>query len=263
MIQSEALSDIAESIRRWRLWGREGVMEVRRRYRRTVLGPFWASLSMALLVGSMGVLFATLWKMDVSDYLPYLMTGFLAWLPTAAIIIESCSAFIEAQAILTQMRLPLTLFIFRVVWRNLIVFGHHLVVYLVIVLLFDVPVNWNTLLVLPGLLFFCVNGIWIGLLIGALATRYRDVKQLVSSLLQILLFITPIFWPADQLVGKRAFVFVDVNVFYHLVSVIRDPLLGKQPAALSWYVAAAVAVLGWTLMLILFGRIRRRLPYWL
>ena len=261
-MHSEALTDIAESIGHWRLWGRLGFMEIRRRYRRTVLGPFWTTLSMAILIGMMGFLFATLWKMDIKEYLPYLATGFIAWLPVAAIIAESCSVFVSAESTLKQIRLPLTLFVFIVVWRNMIVMGHHFLIYFVIVLIFPVPVNWNTLLVVPGLLLLWINGIWIGLMVGAVGARFRDVQPLVASMLQVLLFITPIFWPPEQL-GRRAVYIVDPNLLYHIINVIRAPLLGTAPEPLSWYVVLGMTVVGWTTTLLMFDRIRRRLPYWL
>lgn len=261
-MRSEAFADIAESVGHWRLWGRLGFMEVRRRYRRTVLGPFWTTLSMAILIGMLGFLFATLWKMEIREYLPYLASGFVVWLPVAAIITESCSIFTSAEPTLKQTRLPLMMFAFIVVWRNMIVFGHHIVVYFAVVMIFPVPFNWNTLLVVPGLFLLWFNAIWIAMLIGAVAARYRDVQPLLTSMLQILIFVTPIFWPPDQL-GRKAMYIVDPNPLYHFIIIVRAPLLGTAPDPLSWYFVLVVTVVGWTVTLLLFGRIRRRLPYWL
>lgn len=257
-----ALSDVVDGLQMWRLWGRLGAMEIRRRYRRTVLGPFWASLSLAILIAAMGVLFANLWKLDVADYLPYLASGFIVWFPISAIIMESCGAFVAAAGTIQQVRLPYSLFIYVVLWRNLIVFGHHVAVYVVIAVIFSVPVNANSLLVLVGLIFLCLNGVWVGLLVGALTTRFRDVQPLLASLLQILLFVTPIFWP-PELLARRVALLVDLNPFYHFVAILRAPLLGQAPEAISWYAVVAVTVAGWSLTLFVFGRVRDRLPYWL
>ena len=256
------LNDVVDGLRRWRLWGRMGAMDIRRRYRRTALGPFWASLSLAILIAAMGVLFANLWKLELADYLPFLASGFIVWFPITSIIMESCGAFVAAAPTLQQIRLPYSLFIYVVLWRNLVVFGHHLAVYVVIAVIFSVPVNANTLLLPVGLFFLCANGVWVGLLVGALTTRFRDVQQLLASLLQILLFVTPVFWPPD-LLARRGVLLVDLNPFYHFVAIMREPLLGKAPAALNWYVVAAVTVSGWALIVLVFGRVRDRLPYWL
>ena len=256
------LNDVVDGLRRWRLWGRMGAMDIRRRYRRTALGPFWASLSLAILIAAMGVLFANLWKLELADYLPFLASGFIVWFPITSIIMESSGAFVAAAPTLQQIRLPYSLFIYVVLWRNLVVFGHHLAVYVVIAVIFSVPVNANTLLLPVGLFFLCANGVWVGLLVGALTTRFRDVQQLLASLLQILLFVTPVFWPPD-LLARRGVLLVDLNPFYHFVAIMREPLLGKAPAALNWYVVAAVTVSGWALTVLVFGRVRDRLPYWL
>jgi ABC-type polysaccharide/polyol phosphate export permease len=217
---------------------------------------------MAIFVGAMGFLFSNLWRLDVDDYLPFLATGFIAWLPVSAIIAESGAAFIAAEGLLRQMHKPYTLFICVVICRNMVLFAHHLSVYVVLVVLFGVPVNWNTLLVLPGLIFVCANGLWVGLLVGAVCARYRDVQPLIASILQLLLFVTPIFWP-PELLAKRGVLLVDVNLFYHFVSVVRAPLLGQAPAALSWYAVAGTTVIGWAATLLMFQRIRPRLAYWL
>lgn len=262
-IDVAALRDIAEGLRNWRLWGRMGWGDVRRRYRRTVLGPFWTTLSLAILVVSVGIVFATLWKMDISDYLPFLCTGLIAWIPISTVLTESCNALVSAEAILKQLRLPYTLFICATVWRNLIVLGHHLVVFVLVAIIFDVPVNMNTLLVVFGLAFFVLNSLWIGLLLSILCTRYRDLTTFVGTILPIMMLVTPIFWPPELLAGRGRLALVDANVFYHVIDVIRSPLLGKAPAMLSWIYAGGMAVLGWSVTLVLFSRFRSRISYWL
>lgn len=258
-----ALEDIAEGLRRWRLWGRMGWGDIRRRYRRTVLGPFWTTLSMAILVVSVGIVFATLWKMDISVYLPFLCTGLIAWIPISTVLTESCNALVSGESVLKQVRVPYSLFIYATVWRNLIVMAHHLVVYVVVARIFDVPVNMNTLLVVLGVAFFALNSMWIGLLLGMVCVRYRDLQALVGTVLPIVMLVTPIFWPPELLAGSGRLALVDANVFYHVIDVIRAPLLGKAPAMLSWIWVGGLAVFGWSITFVLFSRFRSRLCYWL
>jgi ABC-type polysaccharide/polyol phosphate export permease len=148
------------------------------------------------------------------------------------------------------------------VWRNVIVFFHNLSVYVLISVYAGVSITWATLLAVPGLLLLCLNGLWIAILVGAVCARYRDVQQLVSNLLQISLFLTPIFWSADQLTG-RASMLADYNPLYYLIAIVREPLMGKAPETLHWVVVAVVTLLGWTLTIHVMGKFRHRIVYWL
>jgi len=259
-----ALRDLKEGAQKWELWGRMGIDDMRRRYRRTFIGPFWHSLSMAIFVTSSGILFSALWKMNIKEYLPFFCSGISAWLSISAIMTESCTAFSSASPILTQVRLPYSLFVIAVVWRNLLLFSHNFVVYAIMVIIFHVPVNANSCLLLVGLASLVINGVWMGLVIALLSTRYRDIQPVMTSFLQIIMFITPVFWPPSLLQNRAlGLMFVKLNPFYHFIQSIRVPLLGQRP---EWFVYVGIvisSVLGWSLAMYLFSRYRRRVTYWL
>jgi ABC-type polysaccharide/polyol phosphate export permease len=258
----EAIADFAEGLRLVDLWGRMGWAETKRRYRRTVIGPFWSSLSLAIFVGTMGIVWSTIFKINPKEYLPYLTSGMLVWLLLSSFITEGCAVFVAAESLIKQLRIDYSILLFALVWRNLIAFGHNLVVYVPVALYCGVPFNANLLMIIPGLVFLCLNGIWIALVLGMLCARLRDVQQVVGSLLQIAIFVTPIFWSPAQL-GRARIALVDANLLYHYVEIVRDPLLGQPPAAESWLVVGLATVAGWGLALFLFGRFRRRIAYWL
>ena len=123
-------------------------------------------------------------------------------------------------------------------------------------------IGFNNLLVIPGLILLMINGAWITMLLGLTCLRFRDVQQVVTSLIQVSMFVTPIFWPIDQLKGTRRMVFVEMNPLYHLVQIVRAPLLGQMPSALSYAVVILVAVVGWALTYFLFKQFRKRMAYW-
>jgi len=100
------------------------------------------------------------------------------------------------------------------------------------------------------------------MLLGIVCVRYRDVQQLVTTILQVSMFVTPVFWRPEQLGGELRFV-VQFNPLYHFVEVLRAPMLGQFATAETWYVVAGMAVAGWTVVFFLFGRCRGRIPYWL
>lgn len=239
-----------------------GWLDTIRRYRRTLLGPFWTSLSVAVFIGTVGIVYSGVFGQDISVYLPFLCSGFVVWAPLVTFVTESCGVLAGAEGILKQARLPYTIFILSGVVRNLVVFAHHLLVFIVVALIFHVKVNLNTLLVFPAIVLLSINAVWVGLLVSICCTRFRDLTQIISSLMQVAFFITPIFWTPGQASGWRG-VLVVLNPLYHFVDILRSPLLGEAPSQLSWMVVAGASVLGWGITLTIFNRLRSRLIYWM
>jgi ABC-type polysaccharide/polyol phosphate export permease len=257
-----ALIDVISGVRAINIWGRLGWRETKRRYRRTAFGPFWTTVGLALFVATLGLVWANLWHRDAKTYLPYLTSGMVCWVMFSTICTEGCSSFIVSETLLKQLRISYTLLACTNVWRNAVLFLHNLSIYVVIVLWAGLTIHWSTLLFIPGFALFCLNAIWITLLLGTLCARFRDVQQLVSTLLQISLFLTPIFWSPDQLTGRTAIV-AELNPLYHLMSVIRDPLLGKAPEPLHWFALILMAMVGWSLTIYLLTKFRQRIVYWI
>jgi ABC-type polysaccharide/polyol phosphate export permease len=262
-LAKSAAHDLLDGLMSTHLWLRLGWLEVKRRYRRTIIGPFWTSISLAVFVITLGTVGAGLWNENIRSYLPYLTSGMLVWMMISATLTEACTLFIFAGNLLRNIRFDYSLLVYSLVWRNFIVLLHHLAVYAVLVLLLAPDlVGFNTLLVIPGLILLMINGAWITLLLGLTCLRFRDVQQVVTSLIQVSMFITPIFWPIDQLKGTRRMVFVEMNPLYHLVQIVRAPLLGQMPTALNYAVVILVAVVGWALTYFLFKKFRKRIAYW-
>ena len=255
-----ALQDVVEGACAFRLWGMLGWQDVRQRYRRSTLGPFWLTISMGALVGGLGVLYAGLFRMDVADYLPFVAAGLIIWGLLSGLITEGCAAFIGAEGIIKQVNLPLSVHVYRVVWRNLIVFAHNVAIYVAAAVIFSIQPGWTGLLVLPGLALLCLNGVWMGLLFGLVSARFRDVPQIVASVVQVAFFLTPIIWK-PELLPDRAFV-LDLNPFFHLVELVRAPSLGQAPGLVSWFAAAGITLGGWLVTLLMYRRYRWRIAYW-
>ena len=255
-----ALQDVVEGACAFRLWGMLGWQDIRQRYRRSTLGPFWLTISMGALVGGLGVLYAGLFRMDVADYLPFVAAGLIIWGLLSGLITEGCAAFIGAEGIIKQVNLPLSVHVYRVVWRNLIVFAHNVAIYVAAAVIFSIQPGWTGLLVLPGLALLCLNGVWMGLLFGLVSARFRDVPQIVASVVQVAFFLTPIIWK-PELLPDRAFV-LDLNPFFHLVELVRAPSLGQAPGLVSWFAAVGITLGGWLVTLLMYRRYRWRIAYW-
>ena len=259
-----ALVDIVEGARASHLWGLLGWHDIRRRYRRSVLGPFWLTISMAMLVAMLGMLYGTLLNVDFAVYVPFLALGFVVWTLISGVILDGCNAFISAESIIKQTNLPLSVHVYRTVWCNLLIFLHNTAIVVVVAVLFSIWPGWTGLLAVPGLALLCLNGLWVGLLLGIVSARFRDVPPIVASLVRIFFFLTPIIWMPELMPGRALMLalLLDFNPFFHFVELVRAPLLGRTPELASWLAASGITVGGWLLAFGLLRRYRRRIAYW-
>lgn len=260
---TSASEDIFRGLAQWHVYGRLGWLEMKRRYRRTVLGPLWSTVSLALTVSALGVIGVQMWNQPAATYVPFLAAGLIVWVMIQNIVNESTGLFISNQSLFRQMRMDYSVLAYSLVWRNLIAALHNLAVFLAASAIFT-PQNlsWRLLLVAPGLVLIGVNAVWIALLLGMACLRFRDLQQLTSNVAQIAIFVTPIFWPPEVLRATRRVVFVTLNPLYHMIEVVRVPLINRVPSTSNYVAALVITVVGWTVTYILFARFRKRIAYW-
>lgn len=259
----KAIHDVISALYQWKFAWRLATHEIRSRYRRTVIGPFWNTLSMAIFVFSLGSVFSYVWHMDVATFIPYVTTGYIAWMPMAAMLGESSGILVGCGVVISQTPKPYTLFILTALIRHFLIFFHHLVVFALVAIFFKVEINEKLLLIFPGLFLLMINGIWASLLISMACARYRDIRPLVDSILMIALWLTPVFWPAESIRGQSGAFLLDYNIFYHFVNLIRAPLLGQFPEMINYLVVGVVSIIGPVITILVFARYRRWIIYWL
>lgn len=257
--------DLYRSFSITRLWLALGWRDIRARYRRTVLGPFWTVMSAGVLIFSLGAVYSILWGVELAGFLPYFSAGYISWTLILANTNESCGAFLAGQDIIRSYRMPYAIHILRVLWRNILVFGHALSVHVLVLVFIGNGFSWINVLVVPGLLLTVLNCFWVGIFIATICTRFRDVMQVVASIMQVMFFVTPIFWPADRIASQpiAEFILVTANPLFHMVDVVRQPLIGGVPDAASYIYLCASLGIGLIVTVAVAGRFFRRLSYWL
>lgn len=255
--------DIAEAINRWPLIVYLAWQDVRARYRRSVLGPSWLTISVAVQIGALGLVYGGLFRLGTSDYLPHLATGMTVWALMAGMINEGCNCFIVAEPYLKQGALPKAMFPARVVLRCLFNFAHDVIIVVIVLVIFPISLGWQTILALPGLALLAINGYWVGLLVGVLCTRFRDLPPIMTSVVQVAFFVTPVIWVPASLTGHMAARILAYNPFALFLSLVRAPLLGETVPITSWLVALTITIAGLAIAFAVFARFRARITYWL
>ncbi len=255
-----ALEDIATAFRQYRVWLHLGLMEVKQRYRRSVLGPWWISISMLIFIAAMGKIYSRLFSQNLNEYIPFFTAGFLLWSFISTSVMESTDLFRMHSGFIKQVKLPYNIYTLKFLTKNFVVLLHNLVVYLLIVWFFQINPGWNVLLAIPGFLLLAVNMYWICLFTALMSTRFRDMVPIVNSCMQILFFITPVSW-MPKLLGENSIV-VKLNPFAYFIDIVRQPLLGFAPASEIWVVNIFIAIAGLSIAIGVFSTARTRIPFW-
>lgn len=237
--------------------------DIRQRYRRSSLGPFWITISMGVTIACIGVIFGNIFKAPLKDFLPFLTSGLILWGFISSILNEATTVFPSAEGIIRQLPIPLFTHILRMITRNLYILAHNLIVLPLVYLCVQKPINFTSLLAIPGLFLLLVNLAWMALLISIICARFRDLTQIVASILQIFFYITPIIWMPSLLPSRASVMILEPNPFFHLLSIVREPLLGVAPSVNNWIFSVVLALFGSFLSIALFNIYRKRISYWL
>ncbi len=254
-------NDAYNSFQKWRLWTYLAWLEIQIRYKRSVIGPWWITISMVIMVATLSIVYARLFHMEIKNYLPFLVTGLLFWNFISSTLIDSNEVFRASANFIKQMNLPYSLYLLRLLTRNLIIFAHNILIYFIIILIFQINPGWNSLLFIPGFILVLLNLAWVCFLIALISTRYRDLAQIITNLVQILFFVSPITWMPNQLARSMV---VNYNPVYYILDLLRSPLLGQTPLAISWIIMTLSALLGLGFTLFyFFPKHQKRIAFWI
>lgn len=258
---SRAIQDILLASQQYRVWLHLGWLEVKQRYRRSVLGPWWISISMLIFVAAMSKIFSHLFHQNIAEYVPFFTAGYIFWMFISTSITESTEIFKASSGLIKQIHLPYSLYILKFLVKNVIILGHNFIIYFLVMAAFQLNPGWPFFFVFPGILLLITNIYWISLLIALVSTRFRDITPIVTSCIQILFFITPVSW-TPKLLGANSLI-VQLNPFVYLLDLVRNPLLGEEIPLSSWSISLMLAAVGFCGTLSLFNRVRARIPFWL
>ena len=256
----ESLADFSKGLGLRELWLFLGWRDVRKHYQRSLLGPFWLTLSMGFMVLGLGVLYSQIFKQPLQDYLPFLAVGFIIWGLISGLIVGSCDVYSGSAASVRQVRMPLSIYIYQFVWRQIITFAHNFIIYIAVALYFGLWPGANGLMFLPALVLVVLNGFFVTMILAPLCARFRDIPMIVQSVVQIVFFMTPILWDAKQ-VPERA-LFLHANPFYHFIEIIRHPLLGRDASLENLVVCLVLTLVMGLVAFPFFARYRPRIAYW-
>ena len=257
---SLAIADFSAAVGLWPLWTKLGWNDILYRYRRSILGPLWSTVNVAITVIALGLVYSQILNQPVAVLMPYACVGIIVWGFISSVMLEAGSLFSSSESYIKQVKLPFWLYVCRFIFSKIVLFAHDLPIYLAVLLYFRIWPGSVALYAIPGFLLLAINGAFAGLAIGMASARFRDIPRIIASLVQVLFLFTPIIWMPD-LLGPRQHL-AQGNPFFHLIEVVRAPMLGVMPSALTIWVTLAITVFNVLVTTFFFLRFRSRIAYW-
>jgi len=262
-----AFEDLRRGLGQRELWLNLGWQDIKQRYRRSTLGPLWITVATGVMALALGVLYSVLFQMDLRDFLPHVAVGLIIWGFISGCIKEGSEVFISNEGLIKQLPSALSVHIYRLVWKQVLFLAHNVIIWVILMVVFPRALGWEVLLALPALALLVVNGVWVALLFGIVATRFRDVAPLLDSLVQLAFYMTPIVWTTTTLkeqggqVAERARI-AEINPLFHYLEIIRAPLIGEPIEAYHWWIVLGCTAAGLLFALVIMRQFRSRVPYW-
>lgn len=255
-----ALVDLLQGILQIGLGWKLGWLDVKLRYRGSILGPLWITIIMGVKITTIGILYAFLLHLDLKHYYTYVAISVVLWTYMSGMINDSCTIFTNASPLILSQRIPFSIYVWRTVFCNILILLHNLLVIVVVFTVFKI-VPYTLYLLLPSALLWIMDSLAIGILFGILGTRFKDIPPIVSAFTQAFFFITPIIWKASSLNFNKDYILL--NPFYPLFEIVRAPILGESLTPSIWGAAIGYSLILWIIALFIFSKTRFRIPYWM
>ncbi|AEF38609.1 galactan export ABC transporter permease subunit Wzm/RfbD [Hoyosella subflava] len=264
---ARAFGDLRTGLSQRELWLQLGWQDIKQRYRRSVIGPFWITIATGVQAVAMGLLYSVLLEVELRTFLPHVTVGLIIWTMIQGAIIDGAEVFIKNEGLIKFLPSALSVHVYRLAWRLFLLFVHNILIYVIMLAIFRPSLDWSSLLAIPGLVLIMLNVVWVTMFFGIFATRYRDIQPILNSMTLLLFFMTPIVWTTEGLIARggeaadRARI-VEINPLYHYLEIVRAPMLGNSVALYHWGIVIACTVVGWVLTIVALRNYRARVPYW-
>ena len=233
---------------------------IKMEYRRTILGPIWIALQQAIFIITLGYIFASIQKENFTSFYVYFATGYTFWLLIASFITSAGNTFMGINGLPNMTRAALSSHIYLQFTSQIFLFIHRLIPLIVILLLFHNTVSINFPLLLCGFLMLMIFGFWVSALLGCLSLRFQDIVPAVTSITQVMFFLTPIMFEKSRIPGGD--IFSDYNPFYHILVVVRGNIINENVTLYNWIAVLVINIIGIVITLLVLRWSRPKLAYW-
>lgn len=257
-----AVFDLVEGLRKKSVWMSFAWDEIQQRYRRSYLGLAWIVVSYLLFVAAIAIFFGGFSGLDGKKFTAHVALNYAIFNFLIASLSDGCDVFRSSRHWLKSSTLPHSIYVYKSIARSLFVLFINLCIAMIIVFLYADEIKIISLLSIPALIILIINAVWVQMILGYLASRYRDLTHFIQSISRVLFFITPVLWVFDERTGIVRQI-SNFNPFTHALEIFSAPLLGHYPSLLSWGVILSTTLCGFVVTIAVTTYAHSKLAFWL
>lgn len=236
------------------------LIDLQLRYNRSRIGPFWITISTAILIFGLTYINNSIFNTNLKEALIWITIGMVLWQYISSIILDSLDLFDNQK----MLNLPIT-FLDRTtfsVFKNLIILFHNFLLVFVLIIYFKIPITKMHFSVIYGFILIIVNSFSITIIFGLLCLRFRDFVAIIKNLTYLIFLVTPIFWMPENISNNRLFI-VDYNILYQIIQSIRDPLIGKELSTYNIYITLIFTLCILILAIFQYKKFYKQAKFWI
>lgn len=244
-------------------WIYLGYHDIYLKYSRSFLGPWWSVFSVAVILGFLSIVWSQIFDISLMTYLPHLVICYIFWLWISSTLIDLSNFMIDQSALMTQIKISHWVLLMRIFFRNILVLVHNFTLIILLLLIFDM--NFGLYSLFKLIIVISISSIFLisnGMLLAMLVTRFRDFIPIVSTLINLIFFITPVIWDA-KILKKNLFI-LDFNPFYWILNLIESAIDTSVSFNLDYFFNLFLLSLIMLLISIfIHGKYRPKIIHWL
>ena len=242
-----------------RVWYALAGEDIGDQHRRTALGPLWLLINYLAFAGTFIFVFGR-GDSSMPNYPAYVATGLLIWFYMMEVITQSVSLFVREENFIKGTKLPLTVYVMRLCMQGVIRASYAGAGCLAILIIggTDISFAWGW----SGLAIVLILAITPAVIIifAFLGAYFPDSQFIISNVMRIGMFLTPVFWVHDGARGVRH-LFYWWNPFTYFLEIVRAPILSGHAPINALLFCTTVGLLAWALAIVLLGRLRRQVVF--
>lgn len=257
------LVDLATSFRNPEFWTLSSWLDIVVNYRQSRLGMFWILAPALVYIWGLGSYLVPA-SSSVVVYASHVALGFAIFRLVNSVITESTTTFTGAQSFILDGHVCLTDFVLRVVAKALFYFVMWMPVVASVLVFYPGLHPMGLLLALGSMPLIVLNLLWIAVVFALVGARFPDLSQFISNIFIFAFLLTPITWYSNTMPpGSMRQLVMKLNPIYHMVEVVRAPILGEALQLSSLYYLAIMTAVGWLIAILVYRRYARFVPIWI
>lgn len=263
MTYQSAIKDVIAGAKQYEYWTVFGMNDIKAKYRRSKIGQWWITLSVATFIFVIGGLYRGIFDADSGTYLVYLAVGYITWLFIQDSVNLGCMIIIQAKSVMMQQSWPISTFVYRLIYREILIFAHHIILVPLILIWVGLwPGFGGILLSFLGFILVVFTAFWVAMLLAIISLRYRDFPPIAQSVIRVAFFATPVIW-IERNLGTFGEWVVLLNPFGYFLKIVRDPILGYGFPTQAWLVAISISLVTMLISIMTIAFTKKRISYWL